>query len=292
MKIAFENCSKDFANKCMELISREDMEDHNLHKVIFVGRLCKGLAEYTSTLKWKCPSSSAFREKVARSDLSGTEPEKKKLSSENTVAGIFLKAYFSIHEIWINYLVSNFEKSLIERFEADQWDREDIWTNLWMDHAVEAIESQENGECLKVPVYASHHLMKALFQVSESIQKMGAHDLDRSLLIMFSYLIGKSLCKVYGNLLSKTVPDKVNLQLLFDVYFIMKIFEGTWSLDSNELSEKLELKRSFQSLLQSFKAKVSKSFQLIKRSTLLTWRYMITTCSLIRTYFCKNKRFF
>ncbi len=121
----------------------------------------------------------------------------------------------------------------------------------------ETVKGQEMEEKLKVPVYATHHVMKKLFQVSETVHKMGVYDLDRSLLILFSSLMGKSLCKSYDVLLSKPMSDKVNLQLLFDVYFVQRIFEGTWSLDASEYPEKLEFKRMFQSLIGSYKAKVN-----------------------------------
>jgi hypothetical protein len=252
MKVAFENCSKDFTLKCMELISRQDINEHNFFKVIFVGRLCKGLADFVSAVTWTLPVS---REEEDRNDESLINADNKTLA-DNKAYNLFMQTYHSIHEIWFKYLIGNFETLLFERFGEEEWDQEDIWTNLWLDHAVEAIKGQEQTESLKVPVYASHNLMKKLFQVSESVQRMGAHDLDRSLLIVLSFSLGKSLCKIYESLLPKSMPDKVTVQLLFDVYFIMKIFEGTWSLDSSEFAEKYEFKRRFQSLLASYKAKV------------------------------------
>jgi hypothetical protein len=274
MKVAFENCTKDFTIKCMELISREDIDQPNLHKVIFIGRLCKGLADFVSAVSWAFPVSSPNK---ARNDISPLiQAGKNQSVTDNKAYSLFIKTYHSIHEIWLQYLIRNFEISLSGRLEEEEWDQEDLWTNLWMDHAVEPIEGQEQRESLKVPVYATYSLMKNLFHVSESVQRIGAYDLDRSLLILLSFWLGRSLCKIYESLLPKSMPDKVNVQLLFDVYFIMKIFEGTWSLDSSEFAEKLEFKRQYQSLLTSFKSKVH-TVILKKRLIRLTWPYTTIT---------------
>ena len=98
--------------------------------------------------------------------------------------------------------------------------------------------------------------MKQLFHVCANLHRMGAHDMDRSLLIMISYLMGASVCKIYENLAEKKLPENIILQILFDVYFLIKVFQGTWSLDVADFPQKLEFKRNFQSLAMKYKAKV------------------------------------
>ena len=114
----------------MELISRENIGDDNVHKSIFVGRLCRGLADYVSTLSWKVsePSSS----KTVPDNYNEVSTDSTNSMSENKAHIIFLNIYRSIHEIWIQHVVSNFEAYLLERFGTEEWNMEDIWTNLWI----------------------------------------------------------------------------------------------------------------------------------------------------------------
>ena len=98
--------------------------------------------------------------------------------------------------------------------------------------------------------------MRELFSISASLHKFDALDIHQSLLTSFSHLLGSAICRVYGQLVSKHLSDKVNLQLLFDVNFLIKIFEGSWALDVADFPKKLDLKRQMQSLLSSFRAKV------------------------------------
>ena len=124
------------------------------------------------------------------------------------------------------------------------------------DQELEGVGETPSKEVVKLPAHASNHLMRHLFKLCAKMHTVGALDLDRSLLIAFTINFGKSLLKTYTAFASTNLPEKANLQLLFDVLFSIKLVEQTWLLDASDFSEKLEFKREAHALIALYKSRV------------------------------------
>ncbi|KAG9298438.1 hypothetical protein G9A89_008702 [Geosiphon pyriformis] len=118
---------------------------------------------------------------------------------------MLIDVYISAHQPWIEWVVVKGEKSFEKIFLNSPWNETKMQTLIWeevssLDQANES--TLDDPEKIKLPSQPSNGLMNCLFNICQEINRVGSQTLNKGA-----------------------------IQMLFDVKFLSKIFEGSLSFD-------------------------------------------------------------
>eukprot|EP00794_Sanderia_malayensis_P009639 gene9639-10626_t len=222
-----------------KLMNDEDHRDEELSSLLLdrvteFGRICTAIPRYCSSLK--CLARGSQDEVKSTFSQKGSKYSQRKLKQvESASKYIDITNLFSTQSklsfrIWEEWIVSKFSSFLDMILKSPEQLRV-FGTTCWEDVSIE--EEGDGGKKLqskiRVPAQVSSFLISLLFRLSEEINRIGGHVLERSRVKQLVLKIGNSIFDRYQDHLSNAdskIGQNCALQFMFDIKFVTLLLGG------------------------------------------------------------------
>ncbi|CAG8557294.1 7524_t:CDS:10, partial [Funneliformis caledonium] len=177
---------------------------------------------------------------------------------------LLMDVYFSAHKPWMRWITDNAREVVSEMLIKSPWNEENIQTLVTMQDKANSNDSE--GEKINLPSQPSNKIMKSLFDICQELNRVGSPTLHENIIRELFTTLSLNIFENYKVFTSDTenfakVTEKGAIQILFDVKFLRKVFEGCWSLDiDNEFDDDIkahqEKEEMFNQILKAIKQKI------------------------------------
>ncbi|RUS21705.1 hypothetical protein BC937DRAFT_91791 [Endogone sp. FLAS-F59071] len=197
-----------------------------------------GKSEVVSTLASGRPQGYTYSSLAFKQEL-----DPRLVQARRTLLDLYIKS----HIAWIDSQVERMSSDIYEMLHGSRWD--DMAAQLIVWEAVSALDMTGKTEDvatgqIRLPAHVSTSIITALFGVCEELHRVGSATIDHIILRRLLRSISARVLAIYQAFLNevadndestedgvndnRTISDKGALQLLFDVRFMRRVFEGAW----------------------------------------------------------------
>ncbi|CAG8451705.1 3524_t:CDS:10, partial [Ambispora leptoticha] len=227
----------DLLNENIEILGKDQKVDEEeaincLSRRLLIGRIAQAIA---------CDSvylASAFNARA----INGEDKHFRRSSGPDSrilsLSRMLLEVYTNAHYLWIGWVVRKAQKTIQIFLNSSPWKEANMQTLVW-----EVVQDKSNGEVeesekLRLPSQPSSILMNCLFNVCQEINRIGSPTLNKTIIRNLLKSLSKAIFALYESFINnpeqfKNVSEKGAIQMLYDVKFLNKVFEGCWSFHLN-----------------------------------------------------------
>lgn len=221
-------------------LQRQAEEPGTVHRLLYLGRLCKAIAERCSPIEKliMLPAASdrpkrgravkTFRTATARSRQQLTEHERRLKESKAR-----LTAECSACQMqWVAVMAKSHGAAFSGRVLREDWQQMFAAKRVWQRHSVN--EESEAGKQVKsavlLPSQPSCFISSFLCGVSTEVNQAGGHTIGRDVLVCLARNMFAEIASAYNFLLDNKTDQQIGqsgyVQILFDVSFLADILVG------------------------------------------------------------------
>ena len=220
-------------------LQRQVGEAGTVHRLLYLGRLCKAIAERCSPIEKliMLPAASerpkrgraakVFRTGTARSRQQLSEHERRLKDSKARLTGECSACQMQ----WVTVMAVSHGTAFARRVLQEDWLQMFAAKRVWQHHSVN--EESEAGKQVKssvlLPSQPSSFISNFLCGVSTEINQAGGHTIGRGVLVQLARDLFAAIAAAYAALLDGN-PEQIGqsgfVQILFDVSFLTDILVG------------------------------------------------------------------
>eukprot|EP00027_Filamoeba_sp_ATCC50430_P019419 CAMPEP_0168540466 /NCGR_PEP_ID=MMETSP0413-20121227/292_1 /TAXON_ID=136452 /ORGANISM="Filamoeba nolandi, Strain NC-AS-23-1" /LENGTH=539 /DNA_ID=CAMNT_0008570203 /DNA_START=72 /DNA_END=1692 /DNA_ORIENTATION=+ len=202
-----------------------------LDEVLFVGRVSNAIHKQSTVLQ-----SVFYPNQPQQTSAAFQSPSKARQVPSHKGNPIFAsvvqqlkRVYLTSHKLWISWIAKEFIAYLDHNVNSDNWsdpNRKSSWQELLV--TVEGEDNTTSEEKLQLPFEASSFVIAFLFAVTDEIQRVGSHTLDKAVIQCLVFELCDKVFELYHGFLEKHLPMNKEgcIQLIFDLKFVFDILAG------------------------------------------------------------------
>jgi hypothetical protein len=224
------------------LAAEGDVEPAIIFRLLFLGRLCKAIAERGVSIEKliMLPSESDkskrgrvaknYRSTTTRSRQQLTEHERRLKESKSRLLAECSECQMQ----WVAAMTRSRTAAFSRRVQSEDWVQMFAAKRVWQQHAVE--EESEAGTKVKsaviLPSQPSSFITNYLCGVSTEVNKAGGHTIGRDVLVKLSKTLFTGVVTTYTSLLDRdkakagAIGPSGYVQILFDLCFLTDVLVG------------------------------------------------------------------
>ncbi|CAG8557339.1 8682_t:CDS:10 [Paraglomus brasilianum] len=243
----------------MEAATANTVELTNVKRMLF-GRIARAIALNSTQLEISLNHSQY--------EMAGSYFTLQKLTHMNPklleLRESLMEVYISSHDPWIVQIVHAAEKMISDMLQNTMWDVPGVITLVWED----VLLKTNSSEAIKLPAQPTGSVAHCLFKICQEINKAGSPTVDKVALKNLLMSLSTTIFTCYSTFVSSPsfakVSEKGSVQMLFDIKFLTKVFEGCWlasdglgydtddaSQAGNKHEEEMKLQREHYSLVNN-----------------------------------------
>ncbi|TPX31408.1 hypothetical protein SmJEL517_g05227 [Synchytrium microbalum] len=198
--------------------------------------------------------------------LGAVEPDPR-LSHLNRM---MMEVYILSHGPWTRSTADSIATLVTKSLKSFDWRQVNALTEVWEPVSIQG--TNDAGESIEekvsLPVFASSFLVDGLWSACKEINRVAGFSLDKTVLRNFLLELSRRTLQSYEDfcnsvLMTDSVSEKSAFQLLFDLRFLYKVFEGAWNPPQQQSSSDmgighigLELESKSHDVLSRIKSKI------------------------------------
>ncbi|GES99501.1 conserved oligomeric Golgi complex subunit 1-like [Rhizophagus clarus] len=182
---------------------------------------------------------------------------------------LLMEVYFLAHKPWMQWITNNAQEAVFKMLYNSPWNESNIQTLVWEEISMQdKANPGDNNKGAKIilPSQSSSELLKCLYNICKELNRVGSPTLHENIIKdLFAELSLRIIRKYNSFTLDEEsftkVSEKGAIQLLFDIKFLRKVFEGCWTLDQDDPNEDdnktyQEKEEMFNQSLRAIKLKI------------------------------------
>ncbi|CAB4377678.1 unnamed protein product [Rhizophagus irregularis] len=174
---------------------------------------------------------------------------------------LLMEVYFSAHKPWMQWITNNAQDAVLKMLYNSPWNESNIQTLIWEEISMQdkANSSDNEGAKITLPSQSSNELLRCLYDICKELNRIGSPTLHEDIIKDFFAELSLKIIEKYNSFTLDEesftkVSEKGAIQLLFDIKFLRKVFEGCWSSDQDEEDDNKAYQNKEEMFNQSLRA--------------------------------------